>query len=224
MIKTIWDLFYITFCNRDAEVHPRNIRSRQEDHWKKWLDSNVGEGRHIPLSIISPPSRLTHFKGINMFQEITWITSFQLAHSFDTRTKVVLVCPVEAGGSDDASLRASDCKFDDLQFENKYFLHGFAWITVYHKKTTEVRKFTEACLEAIIKASIITNSVVPHITSHFRNFEWFLKQPLHVTWTPSTLSWRPLTDNLTAGVKIKLFVLIVFFIVDWISGGCVLNP
>lgn len=80
--------------------------------------------------------------------------------------------PVKAGGADDASLRASDCKFDDLQLENKYFLHGFAWITVYRKKTTEVRKFSEACLEAIIKASIITNqlSVVPHITSHLRIF------------------------------------------------------
>lgn len=190
-MKTIWDLFYITFCNRDIEVHPRNIRSRQEDHGRKWLDSNVAEGRHILLIIILPPSCLSHFKGINMFQEITWITSAQLVHSFCTRTKVLLMSPVKAGGSDDASLRASDCKFDDLQLENKYFLHGFAWITLYHKKTTEVRKFTEACLEAIIKASIITNqlSVVPHITSHFRAF--FLKQPLHVTWTPSTdICWQ----------------------------------
>lgn len=146
-----------------------------------------------PCEYNLPPSCLTHFKGISMFQEITWITSFQLVHSFCTRAKVLLMSPVKAGGSDDASLRASDCKLDDLQLENKYFLHGFAWITVYHKKTTEVRKFTEACLEAIIKASIITNqlSVVPHITSHLRIFIFFLKQPLQVTWTPSTgIGWR----------------------------------
>lgn len=171
-MKAIWDLFYITFCNGDSEVHPRNIRSRQEVHGRKWLDSNVAKGRHILLSIISPPSCLTHFKCINMFQEITWVTSFQLVHGFCTRTKVLLMSPVKAGGCDDAYLRASDCKFDGLQLENKYFVHGFAWVTVYRKKTTEVRKFTVACLEAIIKASIITNqlSVVPHITSHFRIF------------------------------------------------------